>query len=151
MVINGLSIVFAYIYSENIPTRTTWQKAIDSLDVGISLELGSAFDPLKDGQRCICTLNGCENEGVFTLYNGSVKLDESSDENRYSLLAQERDFYFMFKGGGAVGSNLCICILCQALIGGFDSVVSPDGLNRNMNDHLLESIELLLCEYNAKN
>lgn len=148
--INSTSIVFAYIYSSDIPSRDTWQESIDELNVGANLELGSTLDPLRDGSTCTCVLNAkAEQIEEFELYNGQVEWENVSDKTKYSKLAQDRDFYLMFKSSGTVGSNLSICIACQALIECFNAVISYEGLNDYVNRHLYDAIEILVNEYNT--
>ena len=142
------NILFAYLDKSNIPTRESWQHSINELNFGVALKLPTDLEVLTDGAICKCMLSTNKtNEEQFELYNGKVEWNEESDKYKYMELAGKRDYYFMLKSHGTVGSNVCMCMVCYALLIGFDAVISYDGIDTNAYSSLEKTTRDLLVKY----
>jgi hypothetical protein len=112
---------YAFIDKAKVPSRKTWQAAID--ECGFDLQLNPRMKPLKDSAYSPCTLLGTAS-GVEIYYRGDRKFLKQS-----SSINGGRDFCISFRRGHDSGACACACamIASYALAKHFGAIVSYEG------------------------
>ncbi|WP_339525196.1 hypothetical protein [Pseudomonas sp. EA_35y_Pfl2_R111] len=120
------NLQFAFINKNDVPTKESWQEAIDALGFKIKLELDPELKPLEDEGFCPCKLNEKDDDVGFEIYSEPA---ENFFENANNLkeIAGSRDFVIMFRWGSSMGDLACTMIACCALAKSFGAVISYGG------------------------
>ncbi len=133
---------YAFIENAKIPSRVSWQEAIDRC--GFNFQLDPDLKPFKDSGFVPCTLHG--REAGFEIY-----YDETSEyPPELKRFADGRDGCIVFRWGGSMIECASVMIACYALAKDFDAVITYEGEDPDDLENLLsgtnEVINLALKE-----
>ncbi len=116
----------AFLNKSDVPTRESWQEAIDALGFDVKLELHPELKPLEDTGFSPCRINDSDDDVGFEIYSQASE-GIFDDPNYLREIAGDRDFCVMFRWGSSMGDLVCIMIACCALAKSFGAVISYEG------------------------